>query len=235
MKGIRSCINIEKELTEYKDLCGTLVSLREKYIEKKAELRLLVLETAVLKRNAYLTLAKANGFTKRMTGRQRKTASYHLDEIRARLEESRELILHENIKEKLPELQIDESQPGFHPEFQSEFRSDSRPSSRLEIKKMEIIVIRAIDEVKKRLLQLELLELRCRELILSTKKALEAFCRESALIRRKLYPWGFFSHIFRAGRKFFGRTYFVFADMKVLADLGRITSLVLVIADSPLI
>ena len=224
VKAIRSEMSVEKELTEYRDLCVTLISLREKFIRKKAELRLLVLETAVLKRNAYLILAKANRFTSRLTGRQKQAASYHLDEIMARLKKSRELILLNDIdkNQKLPELQ-------------AEFQAGSRPPSRLEIKKMELVVIRMIDEVKKGLLQLELLELRCRELILSTRKALEAFRHESALIRRKLYPWGFFSLIFRSVREFFGRPHFVFADMKDLADLGRITSLVLVIAGSPIL
>jgi hypothetical protein len=231
MKEIRSRMSVEKELTEYRDLCVTLVSLREKLIKKKGELRLLVLETAVLKKNAYLTLAKANRLTRRLTGRQRQIASYHLDEIKARLKKNRELILQNGLGKNLPELQVDE----FRPELQLEFRPEFRTPSRLEIKKMELVVIRAIDEVKKGLLQLELLELRCRELIVSTRKALEAFRRESALIRRKLYPWGLFSLVFRSGRRFFGRTYFVFADMKDLADLGRITALVLVIADSPLI
>ena len=210
-------MNFEKGLIEYRNLCATLGSLRGKFVRKKEQVRLLLEETAALRRNAFLAIAKTSRFTRHLTGQQRQIAglSVHLGEIKARIDKSRELLRDNNVDE-------------------SEVFQELREPNHLEIKKMGVLVIKMIEDIKRKLLQLELLEMRCKELIISIRKALEAFIHEAALIRRKIYPWGIFSRIYRWTRKSFGGAYFVFRDFKDLSDLGRITNLVLKIADSPL-
>jgi hypothetical protein len=92
-----------------------------------------------------------------------------------------------------------------------------------------------IDHVKKSLLQLDILEMRCRELMASLNKALEAFQHESRRIHKSIYPLGFISIFFRFLRHLAGKTYFSFRDLDGITDLGNITGLVLKIADSPMI
>ena len=92
-----------------------------------------------------------------------------------------------------------------------------------------------IDSVRGKILQLEVLELRCRELILSINKALQAFRHEYRVIYRKIYPFGIFSLFHRNVRTLWGRAYFTLHDMENIAAIGNITGHVLKIADSPII
>ena len=210
----------EKELGEYRDLCVSLEELNGKLQKKKKELRRLLEETIAKRKDALLVLAKANRLTRHLTGHQRQIAgfTYYLGEIKAKINQA---------CLALP--------PGVMAEAESlpEIRSDCANS--LELKQRGITVIKLIDGVKKKILQLELLELRCRELLLSIDKAMKAFRHESRIIRRKIYPFGLFSLIYRALRNLLGKTYFTIRDMEDLSALGNITGLVLKMADSPLI
>ena len=102
-----------------------------------------------------------------------------------------------------------------------------------ELKQRGLLVLAMIDRVKERLLQLDILEARLRELILSLEKATEAFCHEARIIRREIYPFGVFSRLRRGVRVLWGRAYFTLRDMERISDLGIMTSHVLKIADSP--
>jgi hypothetical protein len=104
-----------------------------------------------------------------------------------------------------------------------------------ELKRNGLAVILMIDQIKKSLLQLDVLEMRCRELMASLNKAMAAFRHESRRIHRIIYPLGFISVFYRFIRRLAGKTYFTFRDLSGIADLGNITGLVLKIADSPLI
>jgi chromosome segregation ATPase len=81
----------EKELIEYKALCAALQELRRRFLERKQELKKLLEETAGRRKNALELLAKANGLTRHLTGRQRQVAglSYHLGEIKNKLKLAR--------------------------------------------------------------------------------------------------------------------------------------------------
>ena len=224
----------DKEIAEYRTLCAALAVLHEKYIARKRELRLLLEETAALRRDTLLVLAKANRLTRHLTGRQRYITglSYRLDEIKARIEK----INQEKINQFSPVLQS----PGGVEEkgvlsdlADLQFRENYR--SRRELRQRELVILEVIDAVKKTLLQLDLLELRCRELILSLNKAMEAFHHESRIIRGKIYPFGIFSLFYRFLRSLWGRAYFSSRDLKDVTDLGKITGYVLKIADSPII
>jgi hypothetical protein len=212
---------MEKELMEYYSLCAALRNLHNKFLKRKQELRLLLEETAAKKSDALLILAKANRLTRHLTGRQRQMAglSYHLCELKNRIH---------RVKMVLPKEEgIDEW--GVLPVIREDY------SNLRELKQAGILILALIDKLKKKILQLDLLELRCRELILSTNKALEVFRYEARIIRRKLYPFGILSLFFRFLRSFLGRTYFTLRDLDNIAALGNITGLVLKIADSPVI
>ena len=103
-----------------------------------------------------------------------------------------------------------------------------------ELKQRGLLILAMIDRVKEKLLQLDILEARLRELILSLEKAMEAFCHEARIIRREIYPFGVFSRLRRGVRVLWGRAYFTLRDMERISDLGIMTSHVLKIADSPI-
>jgi hypothetical protein len=202
----------DKELAEYKSLYATLGDLHKRFTGKKHEILLLLAKTAAIRRNALLVLGRSNRQIRHLTSRQRQvtgiTYSFH---VPLAVEEP----------EALPETSL--------PEFKADCRNIR------EIKQQGLLILALIDDVKKKLLQLDLLELRCRELILSINKALDAFRHESRIIRKKLYPFGVFSFLYRFFRSVFGKPYFTFRDLEDITALGRFTGLVLKIANSPLI
>jgi len=102
-----------------------------------------------------------------------------------------------------------------------------------ELKQRELALLAMIDGIRKKLLELDLLELRCRELMLATSKALQAFHYESGCVRRTLYPFGVFSRLRRSLRSLWGSAYFTLRDMESLAALGVMTGHLLAITDSP--
>ena len=218
----------DKDVKEYNFLCATLASLYEKFALRKQELRPVLEETAALKRDALLFLAKANGFTRYLTGAQRQRAglTYHPGEIKDRIKHFDSLC---------GGTEETETQPVTRPEIPAEFQPEILAANRRELKQRGLLILGMIDTVKKKLLQLDLLELRCRELIQSIKKALEAFRHELKIIRRKIYPFGIFSFFHRSLRRILGGTYFSFRDLADIEALGKITGLVLQIADSPVV
>ena len=214
------------EFSEYRALCNTLGHLHDEFLKRKRELRGLLEETAARKREAFSVLARANRLTRHLTGNQRHAAGiiYHLGEIKMRINQAGALAFREEDVE---------SPYGPHSGFPSvppgEFLS------RRELKALALAVIGMIDRLKKNLLQLDLLERRCRELIISIDKALQAFRHEVKVINRKIYPFGIFTFCHRYLRRLWGSTFFTFKDMDGLSALGKITGLVLKIADAPLI
>jgi hypothetical protein len=202
--------------------------LRERFLERKQELKKLLLETAERRKDALKILAKANGLTKYLTGRQRQITglSYHSGELKAKL----------NLAKSFKDSQSD-TVFGFGIEKKNEIRLSNPEDCRSfpELRRNGLAVISMIDQVKKALLQLDVLEMRCRELMASLDKALTAFRHESRRIHRKVYPLGFISFLCRFLRRAAGYTYFTLRDLGGIADLGNITGLVLKIADSPLI
>ena len=212
----------DKDFSEYRTLCATLGCLHEEFLKRKRELKGLLEETAARKREAFLVLAKANRLTRHLTGRQRQAAgiTYHLSELNMRINQARALVFRGGNAEPsggLPSV----------PPYES--------LNRRELKAMGFAVIGMIDRLKKNLLQLDILEKRCRELITSINKALKAFRYESREIYRKIYPFGVFSLCHRYLRCIWGNTFFTFRDMDDISALGKITGLVLKIADAPLI
>ena len=200
------------ELAEYRSLYATLKDLNKKLHKRKLETLQLLQMTATHRKNAILVLTKANRLVRHLTGRQRQltgiTSSFrNLPTVEEH---------HTLLETRLPE-----------------FKADCRSLS--ELKQQGLLLIALIDDTKKKLLQLDLLELRCRELILSIDKALDAFRHELRIIRRKLYPFGVFSFLFRYSRHVFGKTFFTSRDLEDIAALGKLSGLTLKIANSPLL
>jgi chromosome segregation ATPase len=217
----------EKELAEYGALCAALQELRRRFQDKKREVRKLLEETAGRRKDALELLAKANAITRHLTGRQRQIAglSYHLCEIKAALKLAKSI----QGGQSDPVLAAIEDKI----EIQRPIPEGCRTS--LELKRSSLAVILMIDQIKKSLLQLGVLEMRCLELIASLNKALTAFRHESRRIHRRIYPLGFISVFCRFLARLAGNTYFTLRDLDGIAGLGNITGLVLKIADSPLI
>jgi hypothetical protein len=216
----------EKDLTEYRVLCAAFQDMRRRFLERKQELKKLLEETAGRRKDALQLLARANGLTRHLTGHQRQMAglSYHLGEIKAKLKLAKAF---QNGQNGIVFAAEDRN------EIQLSIPEDCRTS--LELKRSGLVVISMIGQVKKSLLQLDVLEMRLRELMVALNKALAAFLHESRRIHRSVYPFGFISFLCRFLRRATGKTYFTFRDLDGIADLGNITGLVLKIADSPLI
>ena len=201
-------LGTDTETAEYQALCAVLGELQEKYQRRKQELRRLLEKAADLRRKVLLALLKENHLIRHLTGGQRKTAglAYNLGEIQMRIKKQSPLVF-QGIGED------------------GDYLPEPKQTGRM--------ILGLIDTIKKRLLQFDLLELRCREILLSIEKALEAFRYESRIIHRKIYPLGIISVFYRKLRGLWGSAYFTLRDMESITALGTITGHVLKIADSP--
>ena len=240
----------DKEISEYRLLCAALEELHEKYLGKKRELRILLEKTGDLRREALEVLVKANRLTRHLTGHQRQITGlgYHLGEIKARLNQNFPVLFQGAGMELRPVTREEqapaagsggakegEALPDLYSWQSCDFQSQDDYRSGRELRQRGLLILGMIDNIRKKLLQLDVLELRCRELMLSINKALEAFHHESRIIRRKIYPFGIFSLLNRNLRRLLGGSYFSHHDMKDIAALGNITGCILKIADSPVI
>lgn len=210
----------KKEAAGTNSLSASLRELHEKYERRKEEIRNLLEETGALMTRTAAFLKKANRLTRYLTARQRQEAGilYHPSFFDSCLKRRDLIPLMPN---KIPD----------HGEIPPELSK----SSFRELKLGELRTLRLMDVLKKNLLALDLLEMRCRELILSIDKALEAFKHEYAFVRRRVYPYRFFSVLCKHLRRLRGFSYFSPRDLKELAVLGELTGHVLKIAGSPIL
>jgi hypothetical protein len=202
-------------------LSASARELHEKQERRKQEIRGLLDETEVLMKKAVAFLKKANRLTWRLTARQRQGAGvfYPPSFFDSRFKGGKCLPL---VPDRI--LNPDETP--------AELKgSENSGEYRLE----ELKMLRLMDALKKNLLALDLLEMRCRELLLSIDKAMTAFKHEYALVRRRLYPYGIFSILRKHLRRLRGFSYFSGPDLKELAVLGELTGYVLKLADSPIL
>jgi hypothetical protein len=106
-------------------------------------------------------------------------------------------------------------------------------ANRRELKVRELNLLSIIDQLKKTLLQLDILELRCRELLVSIAKAREAFVHEFKIVKRKLYPFGIFSRLRKSFRRLWSGVYYTPGDLRTLAVLGALTVHIIDMAEAP--
>ena len=218
----------DKEIQEYAALCAVLKGLMEKYAERKQELIKLVMITESLRGRALKDLVKANNLTRHLTSYQRHAAglTYNFSQLKA-------IKTSDNLP---PALQKEDDEGAFALDFSlMEKKAPKHGSGRLELRQKELAVIKLIDNAKKKLLFLDVLELRSRELICSIEKVMKAFHYSARITHRFIYPFGVFSMFKRRMRQFFGSTYFTLRDMDSIAALGIITGSVLKVAGSPLV
>ncbi len=96
-------------------------------------------------------------------------------------------------------------------------------------------ILEAIDTIKSNILKLDLLEMRCKEIITSLLKFNEVFDIEFNKVYKQIYP-SFFSKLWKKFRKLFlGRTYFSNEDLKHIAYIGKLaTDFALLIDTKPI-
>jgi hypothetical protein len=200
-------------------LTASFRKLHEKYEGRKKEILGLLEETGALVKKAVAFLKKANRLTRRLTVKQRQETGvfYHPSFFDSRLK-GRDLLL--LIPNRILNLEV--------PDLTG-LGSFRRPEQE------ELRMLRLMDVLKKNLLALDLLEMRCRELLLSIDKAMDAFKHEYAFVRRRVYPYGFVSVLSKYLKRLRGFPYFSPRDLKELAVLGELTGDILKIADSPIL
>jgi hypothetical protein len=216
-----TAIHPRKGTGESGSLSASLGELHKKYEKRKKEIRGFLGETGALMKKALVCLNKANRLTRRLTARQRQeTGVFYNSAFFDSLLRERELlplipskIL--NPEESLPEL--------------------TELGDSMDFGLGELKMLRLMDLLKKNLLAMDLVEMRCRELLLSIDKAMEAFKHEYGLIRRRVYPLGFLSVLCKQLRRIRGFSYFSPRDLKELTVLGELTGDVLKIVDSPIL
>jgi len=208
------------DLADYRLLCSTLAELRQKITVQKNRVAMLLDETICQRRRLLSALGKSKTLTRRLTILQRKQLGLLLDPGK-----------HVPGMAEIPALDKNhinsEPDPAKLPEF-----SENHKNLR-EIKAAEIRVLSMIDETKGRLLRLELLEMRLRELLVSINRALEVYDEQWQRIRRIIYPLGIFSVFFKNIRQFFGSSHFSPRDLKEIKFLGDLAGNIMKMADSP--
>ncbi|GHU65608.1 hypothetical protein FACS189447_04830 [Spirochaetia bacterium] len=229
-----------KELGEYRLLCAHLRELHVKYEERKTRLRLLLGELEELRRRTLKELGKAARFTRRLTPFQRnelgllpgKGNGWFTTQEQASIAHqafekgkfSQKMQLSQKKLNKLPSLD-----PAALPVIADTY------SNRTELKAGTVELLVQLDSIKKSLLQLDLLELRVRELLLSINKAMKAYSHEYRIIRRRIYPLFVLSALGKSWRLLRGMTYFSPRDMIELTALGNLTVNIVRMAESPIL
>jgi len=100
-----------------------------------------------------------------------------------------------------------------------------------ELRAAEIMIISMIDKIKKKLLRLELIELRLRELLVSLNMVLQAYDKQWYIVRRSIYPLGIISVCFKYIRQILGGSHFSVKDLKGIAFLGDLAGNIIKMAD----
>jgi hypothetical protein len=213
---------------EYNLLWAALRELYEKEETRKARIRLLLEEVTELRRKTLRELGRISRLTRRLTAFQKKGMGLLLfpGEVPAAAP-GKSGAPRKGAPDgagKAPDLAPSPALPA-PPEFKN----------RRELKAGEIQILSMIDRLKKRLLQLDLLEMRCRELLLSIRRAMDAWEHEFRYVRRRVYPLGFLSVLYKHLRSLGGKAYYSSKDVKELTVLGDLAVNIGRMAESPII
>ena len=216
---------MDNALSEYRSLCLAYCKLHQSHEEQKVRVRLLLEELTILRQRVSRELGKTDRLTRRLTAPQRGQLG----------------LLHEPgtfgpmVRGLNPAAAKAEAPQQFHtgvrevtlPEFPEIFKTLK------ELKVQQIKILSMMDTLKKNLLSLGLLELRCRELLNSINKAMDAYAYEWRQIHRAIYPLGIISVCFKCLRQFWGRPHFSAQDIKGLALIGNLAGSITNMANSP--
>jgi hypothetical protein len=211
----------ERELERQESLRVFLEELSQKYERRKEDILLLLEELIKTKGEALRALGQTRVFIRHLTMGQRRNLGGPFLALPSGegIGRGEEAFLRSGLQG-----------PGlFRP-----LREDRGVKKNLrELRQSQIVLLSMIGELKKNLLRLDFLELRTGELILSLRKATEAFRREYRMVRLRLFPLGLFSKFLRGLRRLFGGYYFSRRDCGELGTLGVLGRSMLEIAGSP--
>ncbi|AEF80368.1 hypothetical protein [Leadbettera azotonutricia] len=213
-----------KELGEYRLLWAGFKELHAKYEERKTRLCLLLEELEGLRRRTLRELGKAARFTKHLTPFQRNELGLLPGKGNVWFVPQGQMASSQKKQRELPSLD-----PASLP-----VPSDAY-SNRRELKAGTLGLLSQIDALKKSLLQLNLLELRVRELLLSINKAMKAYAHEYRVVRRRIYPIFVLSALGKSWRRLKGMTYFTPRDIIELTVLGDIAVNIAGMTESPVL
>jgi hypothetical protein len=208
----------EKE-EAYGLLYAAMMRLRETCEERKAGVKKLLAELDKLRERALREFSGTGSLSRRLSAYQRKEMGF----IRVN-----------NGGGRKPALSVPAEGGGAVPAgpVPAPFPAGGFPNRR-EAKAWELKILFIIDRLKKTLLQLELLELRCRELLASITKTLEAFSYGFKAAKRKIYPFMIFSRVRKSLRRCLGGAYYTPGDIRELEALGSLTANAAEIAETP--
>jgi len=220
---------------EYNALRAAFWELYAQYTRRKEELRRILQAASEARVQALMVLLKANYLTRYLTTGQRQVSgyTYRLYDIKARIDSGKALGIQGLSAESSGSLSYLDDPDGEAKKLPAAL--DDVPKTAGELKRRELLTLSLIDGIKGKLLQLDILELRCRELTLSLDTALRGFQYESACIRKNLHPYGVFSHLYRRFRLLRGSSYFTLRDMNDVRLLGTVTGHILTITDSDIL
>jgi len=223
---------------EYNALYVAFWELHERYTHRKEELRHVLQAAAAARVQALMVLLKVNDLTRYLTAGQRQVSgyTYRLQDIKARIDSGKSLGMQGLSGGSGSSLSyLDDRDDLTNDETTLPAAYDEIPTTVQERKRRELLTLSLIDGLKAKLLQLDILELRCRELTLSLDTALRGFQYESTCIIKKLHPYGVFSRLQRRFRWMRGSAYFTPHDMNDVRLLGTVTGHILTITDSAIL
>jgi len=223
------------ELADFKRLSSALAELHEKHETQKTRIIILLNEMAVIRRRLEKELGKAKRLTRRLTSIQKNEMGFLHDPGKVeyavrrapaqwgfgiRAEDSIDIPF------TLKPLLIPELLPVKSGELPEEYKNIQ------EIKIEEIRLISMMDKIRKKLLNLELLEMRLKELMLSVSKALQTYSHQWKRIIRSVYPLGIFSVCHKSLREMLGTPHYSKRDLEGIAFLGNLAGNIIKMANS---
>ncbi|MCL2478123.1 MAG: hypothetical protein FWF22_01375 [Treponema sp.] len=212
---------LREELADYNRLCFAFRELHQKHEEQKIRIITLLAQGAELKRRLADGLEKTERLCRRLSQLQRRQLGLLLDPLYYSLPGSAKTRLSQMAVLK-PELE-----PVPIREFPQEYKN------KRELREAEIRIITMIDGVKKKLLRLELLEMRLRELLVSVTGAMEVYELQWRKVRRGIYPLGIISVCWKCIKQILGGSYFSAKDLGGIAFLWDLSGNIAGMADSP--
>ena len=214
------------ELEQYLCLRAALKALAETYERRKDSLLPLLREAARLKQKTLAELGKARRLTRHLTARQNR-------EIGLLLNPGGHLL-----RPGPPPRNAAPDRAGALAK-EAPLLKETPPAesfkNRRDLKAGEALALSLIDALKRGLLELDILEMRCRELLASIAGALAAYRKEYRRIVRGIYPFGVVSRLFKFLNKLAGNAYYSGRDVKELTALGNLTVNIVKMAEAPLL
>jgi hypothetical protein len=220
-----------EELDQYFRLCAVLKELGEKYERRRARISLLLQEVSRLKQKTLAELGKARRLTRHLTVPQNREMGLLFNPGKpfrpGALPNDAAFDMAGALVKEAPFLK--EALLLQEPPLPESFKN------RRDLKAGEALVLSMIDALKRGLLELDVLEMRCRELLASITGAMAAYRKEYRSLLRRIYPFSIISRICKSFNKLAGNAYYSGKDIKELTALGNLTVNIVKMAEAPVI